>query len=134
MNTIVLTALFDAVGKIADRLFPDPAQKAAAQIELLKMQQAGDFAQLDADLKLALAQSQTNAAEAAAPDLLTRGWRPFSGWVCGIGLLYQFLLRPALIAFGKPAPDLDMGTLLTLLFGMLGLGAYRTTEKIKGVA
>lgn len=134
MNPVLLTGLFDAIGKIAGRLWPDPAQQAAAQLELLKMQQAGELDQLNADLQLALAQASTNTAEAAAPDLFTRGWRPFCGWVCGLGLLYQFLLRPALIAFGKPAPDLDMGTLLTLLFGMLGLGAYRSVEKIKGAA
>jgi hypothetical protein len=29
---------------------------------------------------------------------------------------------------------LDMGTLLTLLLGMLGLGGMRTVEKINGVA
>jgi hypothetical protein len=29
---------------------------------------------------------------------------------------------------------MDLGTMMPLLFGMLGLGAYRTAEKIKGVA
>jgi len=31
-------------------------------------------------------------------------------------------------------PQLDLGTMMPLLFGMLGLGAYRTVEKIQGVA
>jgi hypothetical protein len=37
--------------------------------------------------------------------------------------------------FGKTVilPPLDMGTLLTLLLGMLGLGSMRTVERIKGV-
>jgi hypothetical protein len=29
-------------------------------------------------------------------------------------------------------PGLEMDTLMTLLFGMLGLGAYRTAERIRG--
>ena len=135
MNPLLLSGLFDVVGKVADRLWPDPAKKAEAQLEVLKMQQAGEFKQLDADLQLALAQSDVNKVEAAAPDFFTRGWRPFIGWVCGMGLAYQFLVRPLLIGtLGLAYPALETETLLTLLFGMLGLGAYRTAEKIKGVA
>ncbi len=135
MNPLLLSGLFDVVGKLADRLWPDPAKKAEAQMEFLKMQQAGEFKQLDADLQLALAQTEVNKVEAAAPDFFTRGWRPCIGWVCGIGLSYQFLLRPLLIGFlGRAFPELEMETLLTLLFGMLGLGTLRTVEKVKRVA
>ena len=68
-------------------------------------------------------------------DFFTRGWRPFIGWVCGCGLAYQFLLRPLLIGFlQRDFPSLGMDTLLTLLCGMLGLSAMRTTEKVQGVA
>jgi hypothetical protein len=28
---------------------------------------------------------------------------------------------------------MDLGTMMPLLFGMLGLGAYRTAEKVRGV-
>ena len=52
---------------------------------------------------------------------------------------YSFVVRP--IAgpivekqLGAPMDALDMGTLGTLLFGMLGLGSMRTVEKINGVA
>jgi hypothetical protein len=31
-------------------------------------------------------------------------------------------------------PQMDLGTRMPLLFGMLGLGAYRTAEKMRGVA
>ncbi|MFZ4537836.1 holin family protein [Propionivibrio sp.] len=135
MNPLLIGGLFDVVGKLADRLWPDPAKKAEAQLELLKMSQAGEFKQLDADLQLALAQSEVNKVEAAAPDFFTRGWRPFIGWVCGLGLAYQFLLRPLLMGLLlRDFPELGMETLMTLLFGLLGLGSLRTTEKIKGVA
>jgi hypothetical protein len=62
------------------------------------------------------------------------------GWTCGIALLYHFLLQPiiifALSAFGISfvLPSFDMGSLMTVLMGMLGLGGLRTFEKTKGVA
>jgi predicted Na+-dependent transporter len=59
--------------------------------------------------------------------------------VCVLGLAYQFLVQP-LLAWGSGVwavplpPNLDLGDLLTLLGGMLGLGSLRTAEKFKGVA
>jgi hypothetical protein len=75
MNPLLLSGLFDLGKGLIDRLFPDPAAKAAAQLELLKMQQAGDLAQLAADTDLAKLQIQTNIAEAAG-NWFTAGWRP----------------------------------------------------------
>jgi len=92
------------------------------------------------DLALAQAQAAINAADAASGSNFRGGWRPAIGWVCGIALLYQFLLRPILpwmlAVIGHPVPmlpDLNMETLTTLLLGMLGLGGFRTFEKVKGV-
>ena len=54
-------------------------------------------------------------------------------------MLYHFLLQPIII-FGLSAaglsfdlPTFDMGSLMTVLMGMLGLGGLRTFEKTKGV-
>lgn len=126
-------------GKIIDKVFPDPNQKAQAQLALIQAQQAGEFKELEAQLQLAKGQTDTNLAEAANPKLFISGWRPAVGWVCVIGLTYTFLLQPLLSwysAIGKfPVPPvLDTGTLMTLLAGMLGLGVMRTTEKMSGVA
>lgn len=125
--------------KILDRVLPDPQQKAAAQLELMKLQQAGEFQELDAQLQRDLAQIEVNRAEAASSDLFRGGWRPAVGWICAFGLGYQMLLRPLLgwtamnlWGWNEP-PSLELDTLLTLLFGLLGLGAYRTVERIKGV-
>ena len=137
--TPIIGGIIEAGLKILDRVLPDPAQKAAAQLELLKLQQAGEFKALEADLQLALAQTKINEVEAASPDLFKSGWRPGAGWVCVLGLLYQFLAQP-LLAWGStiqgyPAPPvLELGDLYGLLFGMLGLGAYRSVERVKGKA
>ena len=137
--TPLIGGLLDAGLKVLDRVLPDPAQKAAAQLELLKLQQAGEFRVLEADLQLALAQTEITKVEAAAPDAFRGGWRPAAGWVCVAGLAYQFLFQP-LAAWssgiqGWPAPPvLQLGDLYGLLFGMLGLGAYRSVERVKGKA
>lgn len=132
--------LIPAITTILDKIIPDPKASADAKLELLKLAQAGDLAALDAEMKLALGQIEVNKAEAST-DLFRGGWRPFAGWVCGIGLGYNFLVRPLLPwivnAFGGNVPDLpeiDINTLMGLLFGMLGLGGLRTFEKLKGKA
>lgn len=136
----IVTAVSGVAGKLIDRLWPDPAQAAAAKLELLKMQQTGELAQLAADTDLAKGQLAVNQAEATNADIFVSGWRPFIGWVCGSGLAFQFIANPLLTwgtqLYGKTVavPSLDLGTLMTLLFGMLGLGYMRTTEKLAGKA
>lgn len=126
--------------KIVDKLIPDPQAKAQAQLQLIQMQQAGEFKELETDLAMAQGQMEINKTEAASPSLLVSGWRPSVGWVCVSGLAVQFLVRPlftwgaALLGHPIEFPALDMGTLMTLLAGILGLGSLRTAEKIKGVA
>jgi len=126
--------------KIVDKLIPDPQAKAQAQLQIIQMQQAGEFKELEAQLQLAKGQTDINQAEATNPKLFVSGWRPFIGWICGLGLASQFIIAPfatwAATLIGHPVtfPVLDLGTLMTLLAGMLGLGALRTTEKINGVA
>ena len=137
--TPLIGGVIEAGLKILDRVLPDPTQKLAAQLELLKLQQAGEFKALEADLQLALAQTEVNKVEAASPDLFKSGWRPGAGWICVLGLAYQFLLQP-LLAWGSTMqgyaapPVLQLGDLYGLLFGMLGLGAYRSVERVKGKA
>lgn len=137
MSPLLLTSLFSVVEKISDKLWPDPDKKAQAQLELLKMQQSGELAQLEADTRLAEGQLRINEAEAKSEGVFKGGWRPATGWICAAGLGYQVLISPILgwVAANlwdwKMPPALDMETLMALLFGMLGLGAYRSFEKIK---
>ena len=137
--TPILGGLLDAGLRILDKVIPDPQAKAQAQLELLKLQQAGEFRQMEADLQLSLAQTEINKVEAASADPFKSNWRPAAGWVCVLGLLYQFLLQP-LLAWGSTMqgyaapPVLQLGDLYGLLFGMLGLGAYRSVERVKGKA
>jgi len=128
-----LSALLDIGGKVIDRVWPDPAQAAAAKLELFKLQQSGELAQI-------AGQMDVNKAEAANPNVFVSGWRPFIGWVCGLGFGVQFVFGPLAewgsALYGHPVkfPLMDTGTMMPLLLGMLGLGGLRTAEKIQGVA
>ena len=108
-------------------------------MRLLQLQQTGELAELDAQLKLALAQTDINKADAQSGNFMQRNWRPFIGWVGGFALAYQFLLQPLLVwvslAIDWPVPPpLANDMLFSLVTQLLGLGAMRTFEKIKGVA
>lgn len=133
-------AIINAAVGIIDKVIPDPAQKAAAQLQILQLQQQGQLEQLKADVQLALSQVEVDKVEAASPSLFKSGWRPFVGWVCGVALAVQFLVAPIgvwvadLMGYKTTFPPLDLGTLMTLLFGMLGLGAMRSFDKKAGTA
>lgn len=132
MSLDPVTALLDIGGKVIDRIWPDPTQAAQAKLELFKLQQSGDLALIAGQLEI-------NKVEAASASAFTSGWRPAIGWVCGAGFAVQFVIGPlgewASALAGHPVkfPQMDTGTMMPLLFGMLGLGAYRTAEKIQGV-
>lgn len=139
MNPLLLGPLLDIGKSIIGKVWPDPEQQAQAQMRLLQLQQTGELAELDAQLKLALAQTDINKADAQSGHFMQRNWRPFIGWVGGVALAYQFLLQPLLVwlslCMGWPSPPtLASDMLFSLVTQLLGLGAMRTLEKIKGAA
>lgn len=132
------TALLPTLTGILDKVIPDPEARAKAQLDLLRLQQEGQFKELDAQLQVNLAQAEINKIEAASQSGYQAGWRPLAGYVCVAGLAYEFLLRPllpwALVVTGVEGvpelPSLD-GVLFELIAGMLGLGTLRTADRWK---
>ena len=128
-----ITAAMDIGSKVIDRLWPDPAQAATAKLELIKLQQSGDLAQMTGQLDI-------NKIEAASNSTFVSGWRPAIGWVCALALLYQYLVRPLAVAVfaavGHPLPTMPGldENLWQLMMAMLGMGGLRTFEKVQGVA
>ena len=122
------------IGKVIDRAWPDPAAKAAAALELAKLQQDGEFKAIDQAIEQARLQTDVNKVEAAHPSVFVSGWRPFIGWVGGTSLAWHFIGRPMAVGAGYPVPELDLGDLMTITGGMLGLSGMRTAEKLQGVA
>lgn len=131
MNPLVIGPLFELGKTLIDRWMPDPQKKAEAEMELFKMAQAGD-------LQKVIGQLEVNAKEAAHPSMFVAGWRPFAGWIGGLGLLYASIGHYILVwlsgiyGFAAP-PQVDTEILLYVLGGMLGLGTLRTYEKKNGV-
>ena len=83
--------------------------------------------------KLIEMQTAINEMEAKHRTIFVAGWRPFIGWVCGIALAYNFIIRDMLVWYMGAAtapPALQMEHLMTVLIGMLGLGGMRTFEKL----
>ena len=90
----------------------------------------------DKMMELVKVQSEINKMEAQHRSVFVAGWRPFIGWICGIALAYNFIIRDV-IAWLSPnimPPAIQMDQLITILLGMLGLGGLRTFEKIKDKA
>lgn len=130
----ILSELISPVSDLLKKVVPDTSQRAELAHEIATM--AENHAQ-----EIALAQIAVNQAEASSGSIFVGGWRPFVGWTCGVALAYHFVGQPiimfAVAMFGLDLPTLpefDMGSLLTVLMGMLGLGGLRTFEKFKGVA
>ena len=131
--------LKDALGPILDgvlRFIPDKNERARAQEQF-------EGQMLAAMTAIVQGQLEINKEQAKHSSVFVAGARPFIMWVCGVALLWQFLLEPmatwSLLAFATPDtippfPELDIGPLMTLLLGMLGLGGLRTYEKRLGVA
>lgn len=133
-----LLAIGELALKVIDKFIPDPQAKAEAQLKMLEMQQNGELQALAADTQLMQGQLDVNKEEAKSDSLFKSGWRPAVGWTCVAGLSYQVLFAPIfgwiaanLLGWSSP-PSLEMETLMTLLFGLLGLGGYRSIEKLKG--
>lgn len=124
-----ISAALNIGTQLIDRLWPNPEEAARAKLELLRMQQAGELAQL-----------QVNQAEAANPSVFVSGWRPAVGWLCVAACAWNWLglpvVRLAAELYGHPiqlAPA-DLAEMWPVLMGMLGLGGMRTIEKLSGAA
>ncbi len=84
-------------------------------------------------------QLQINLAEAQHQSAFVAGWRPFIGWVCGLSLANNYILRPWAIAILSSAgktfefPVIDLTLMIPIMTGMLGLAGMRTYEKKQGL-
>lgn len=132
MNPVipVIGDIIGAIGTVADDLITSDQERAKMEVEAY-----------EAETKRVGLQTEINKAEANNASLFVSGARPFVMWVCAFALAYASVLEPVLrfsakVWFGYAGdfPTIDTELTLQVLFGILGLGAYRSVEKIKGVA
>jgi hypothetical protein len=129
----MIPSLIDIGSKLIDKLIPDKVQADEAKLKLLQLQQDGQLKLEEFKHEEAQSQADINKVEAQSSNLFVAGWRPCIGWMCCIGLFYQFLLQPVIMGIiTNEFPVLDTGTLMALVTSLLGFGGYRTVEKIKG--
>ena len=113
--------------KLVDKLIPDPAQKAQAQLELAKLAQDGKLADIQADMNEAQELTKRQQADMASDSWLSKNIRPMT---------LLFILAGYFIFAMMSAFDLDTNkTYVELLgqWGMLIMSFYfggRTLEKI----
>ena len=114
-----LTAALNLGGQLIDRFFPDPAQKAQANLALLEMAQKGELAELTGRAEIV-------KTEAASEHWLAANWRPLLMLTFGGLIVARW--------FGWAAPNLSEAEYLKLWSIVeLGIGGYvigRSAEKV----
>lgn len=138
IDPITLGGIFEVGGKLIDKLFPDPEQKAKAQLELLRLQQSGELDEMRTQLSAII-------AEANSADPWTSRARPAFLYVVYILLLWSIPMGIMTVANPEAAAKFTQGfgvwmqalpePVLTL-FGvvMTGYVAGRSWEKVRGAA
>ena len=120
-----LGAVTELASTVINKIWPDKSEAERQQLAAAVMVVQG---QLD-----------INKVEAASPSVFVSGWRPFIGWVCGVACAWNWIgLKIALFVAAYLGHPLDMqpadvSEMMPVLLGMLGLGGFRTVEKLKGV-
>ena len=134
----IFAAALPLVGKILDRVIPDPAARDAAKAKLIELEQAGEFRELDK-------RYEAISAEASSADPWTSRARPAFLYVMYIFLLMAIPMgilsafQPEIAArisagvtgFLDAIPE-EFYALMGA--GYLGYGGMRSWEKKKGIA
>ncbi|MGA0895611.1 MAG: 3TM-type holin [Ilumatobacteraceae bacterium] len=114
-----ITAVLGIGGKLIDRLWPDPEQRAQAQLALMELAQKGELTEL-------VERASIVKAEAQSDHWLAATWRPVLMLTFGALIVARW--------FGWAAPNLTEAEYLKLWdIVELGLGGYvigRSAEKI----
>lgn len=134
----IITGLFSIGQSLIEKLFPDPEKKAAAQLQLLQLQQAGELKELEVQMSAIVAEANSN-------DPWTSRARPSFMYVIYLMILMSvpmgFLaaFKPEMasaVAVGMKAWLDAVPSELWTLFGVgyLGYTGARTWEKNKGAS
>jgi uncharacterized membrane protein (DUF106 family) len=113
--------------KVLDKFFPDPEQKAKAQLELMQMQQNGELAKMQADMQEQGELTKRQENDMRSDSWLSKNIRPMTL----IAILIGYFIFAMMSAF-----DLDTNQKYVELlgqWGMLIMSFYfggRTLEKI----
>ncbi len=122
-----LASLLDIGGKLIDKLIPDPEAKAKAQLDLAKLAQDGQLAQMQADTAEQIELTKRLQADMNSDSWLSKNIRPMTL----IFILAAYFIFAMMSAFGSNANERYVELLGQ--WGMLIMSFYfggRTLEKI----
>lgn len=131
----VVRGIFEgAVKPVLDKILPDAQQRVEAELLFYKQAHEINLGQLD-----------ITKQEVQSQDKFVSRGRPSVVWVCSASFAYAMIGRDmlnwiiALIAVITDnhlpeLPPIDNTVMFDTLMALLGLGAYRTYEKTKGIA
>jgi hypothetical protein len=122
-----VTAILDVGMRLVDKFFPNPEDKAKAQLELLQMQQAGDFKKIEADIAEQEELTKRLQYDMASDSWLSKNIRPMTL----IAILLGYFVFAMMSAYGLDAHQAYVELLGQ--WGMLIMSFYfggRTLEKI----
>ena len=128
MSINPLAGIAGSVMNGLDDLFTSDEERANAALKVEQLLQ-----------KPHILQAMANIESAKHKSVWVSGWRPAIGWVCAVGLGYQFLILPfaglinAYFALQAELPSIQTAELTTLVMSLLGLGGLRSYEKTKGL-
>ena len=138
IDPITLGGIFNSGGKLIDKLFPNPEEKARAPLELLRLQQSGELDEMKTQLSAII-------AEAQSADPWTSRARPSFLYVVYVLLLWSIPMGILTVFSPESAAKFTAGfgawmkaipePVLTL-FGVVitGYVAGRSWEKVRGAA
>lgn len=133
-----LVALLPFARELVNKIWPDPAQQAEAQLRLATLEQNGQLAALAAETDLLKGQLAINAAEAArARTWIT--WREGFGWMCVLTVGFKFIGGPSLFMLAQVfdlkivLPNIETSELWLPMMGMLGLGTPDIINAVRGI-
>lgn len=120
-----LAAPIEAVGNVLDKLVTTDKDRENAE-QVMTLINQNPF----------LWQATLNQLNAQSGRWFESSWRPLCGYVCAFAMAWTYLLQPIFQCFllsfhiNILLPRLNTDELMPLLYGMLGLGGFRTFEKI----
>jgi hypothetical protein len=134
----LIAPILEILGKVFDRVLPDPQKQAEMKLAVLKLAQDGELEEMKTQMSAIVAEAQSS-------DSWTSRARPSFMYVMYVmilmsipmGILYVFNPAAALgVAAGLKAWLSALPEQMWTLFGVgyLGYAGARTFEKVKGVA
>jgi hypothetical protein len=122
---MAIGAFIPLIGKVLDSIFPDKEAANEAKLKVLQMQNDGELAGLDAQMKIIV-------AEASSQHKLAAIWRPLTMLMFAFVIFNNYILYPYLSLFFENAPVLDIPIDLwdTIKIGLGGYVVGRSAEKV----